>query len=234
MRKISKTTNNHSMKKILLMLMACINAVTMLAQKPGVYKKASNKAADKTEAPCKNEYMIVGINGNTMLFEPYVQRNSDNRKERVRFRMGPGCHQSGGSNNDSTYKVAPNPPEVEDFVSLLSGDFTTPTNNILGVWYHEASGIKCYKIFSPTRSLLIFIYESPEGSMETANAILEAVNYGKDQVVAEDGTRYSVRWEGADTMVVTYTMEGKRHREQWTRSQLPTYLSGLFMSLGTN
>lgn len=70
--------------------------------------------------------------------------------------------------------------------------------------------------------------------METANAILEAVNYGKDQVVAEDGTRYSVRWEGADTMVVTYTMEGKRHREQWTRSQLPTYLSGLFMSLGTN
>lgn len=123
---------------------------------------------------------------------------------------------------------------VEDFVSLLSRDFTTPTNNILGVWYHEASGIKCYKIFSPTRSLLIFIYESPEGSMETANAILEAVNYGKDQVVAEDGTRYSVRWEGADTMVVTYTMEGKRHREQWTRSQLPTYLSGLFMSLGTN
>lgn len=214
--------------------MVCINAITSAAQKPGVYKRISCKAGAETNMPLKNEYMIVGINGSTMLLEPYVQRNSHNGKERIRFRIKRGFLQSGGSNSDSTYTVTANPPEVEDLVSLLSRDFTTPTNNILGVWYHEASGIKCYKIFSPTRSLLIFIYESPEGSMETANAILEAVNYGKDQVVAEGGTRYSVRWEGADTMVVTYTMEGKRHREQWTRSQLPTYLSGLFMSLGTN
>lgn len=222
------------MKKILLILMAWIYAITLLAQKPGVYKKTGCQAADKTEAPCKNEYMIVGINGNMMLLEPYVQRNSNSGKERVRFRIKPGGSQSGGSDNDSTYKMTPNPPEVEDFVSLLSRDFTTLKNNILGVWYHEVSGIKCYKIFSPTRSLLLFIYESPEGNMGTANAILEAVNYGKGQVVSEDGTRYSVRWKGADTMVVTYTVDGKRHQEQWTRSQLPAYLFGLFMSHSTN
>ena len=218
------------MKKILLILLAWIYAITLLAQKPGVYKKTGCQAADKTEM----SYKIVGVNGLTMLLEPYVQRNSNSGKERVRFRIKPGFLQSGGSNSDSTYTLTANPPEVEDLVSLLSRDFTTPVNKVLGVWYLEVSGIKCYKIFSPTRSLLLFIYESPQGSIDTANAILEAVNYGKDQIVAEDGTRYSVRWKGADTMVVAYAVDGKRHHEEWTRSKLPAYLSGLFTPPGTN
>ena len=222
------------MKKILLILMVCINAITLAAQKPGVYKRISCKAGAETNMPYKNEYMIVGINGSTILLEPYVQRNSQNGKERIRFRIKPGFLQSGGSNSDSTYTVTANPPEVEDLVSLLSRDFTTPANKVLGVWYLEVSGIKCYKIFSPTRSLLLFIYESPQGSIDTANAILEAVNYGNDQIVAEDGTRYSVRWKGADTMVVAYAVDGKRHHEEWTRSKLPAYLSGLFTPPDTN
>lgn len=218
------------MKKILLILLAWIYAITLLAQKPDVYKKTGCQAAEKTEM----SYKIVGINDSTILLEPYVQRNSQNGKERIRFRIKPGFLQSGGSNSDSTYTVTANPPEVEDLVSLLSRDFTTPVNKVLGVWYLEVSGIKCYKIFSPTRSLLLFIYESSEGNMGTANAILEAVNYGKDQIVAEDGTRYSVRWKGADTMVVAYAVDGKRHHEEWTRSKLPTYLFGLFTPPGTN
>lgn len=247
-------------KIILFILLTVINIIPVLAQKPGIYKKVSYKVANKAETSYINEniYEIVGIDGNALLFEPYTQRNPFSGKERIRFRISPALNQSIEDYNDSSfhcrwteydhysvaipygsrvidcYKRIKNPPEVNDFINCISGNYNSTANKMLGVWYYEISGIKCYRILSPTRSLLLFIYEHADGRIDTANGILEAVNYGKNKIVAEDGTCYSIGWNGADTMTVTYTVDGKKHHEEWIQSALPTYLTRLFVPNGSN
>lgn len=206
---------------ILLILLAMININTLLAQKPGIYK-VQKDTAEATD----NLYEIVGKNGKELYFEPYKQTGVYSGKDRIRFRINPKLNDS---ENVTTYlqRVA-NPPEVEDFINCLSTDFTSNANKILGVWYYKISGIKCYKVFAPTRSLLLFVYEQPDGNFDTANAILEAVNYGNNQVVAEDGIRYSIAFKDNDTIIASFIVEGKKHQEKWVRCALPSYFLNMF------
>lgn len=242
------------MKKIfILVFIAIVNIVASYAQKPGVYKMTRYQVDDKAEEPYPwNVWKIIGMNGKVILLEPYASKNGFTGKSTIRFRFNPDLGHVLVDYNDSAfhnrwtvtdrntpetpkgstvtdyYQKVVLPPEVKDFIDCLTIDHTSASNRILGVWYYEISGIKCYKVFAPTRSLVIFAYEKPEGSLVTANCIIGAVNYGRNKVVAEDGTRYTIRWDGDDAMTTTYIVDGKRHQEHWTRSSLPDYFSGLF------
>lgn len=213
-------------KVIFLFLLTMLNINALLAQKLGVYKILKDTAKAENSSEENSVYEIVGKSGSVLFFEPYIQQSSYSGKDRIRFRINPKLNDS--DVGTTCLQESAKPPEVEDFINCLSRDFTYNTNKILGVWYYEISSVKCYKIYAPTRSLLLFIYERADGILETANAILEAVNYGKNKVVAEDGTNFSIAFEDPDTIIASYIVEGKKHQEKWVRSTLPLYFLDLF------